>query len=150
MVFTKNHKYLQKVAISVQYGPDVMCRDKSSFAHCKLVVRNRFCGNKYYGRFCCRLDMIETYSFLTQSLLSNNPEKKKKNTYMFVGTWLTVTHLLSKSSTLPCLIFIFKILYWKWTNSRRSIVGLEWSQQQLYVTAFLKDDNKVGLKTFHY
>ena len=78
MVVTKNHKYLQKVAISVQYGPDVMCVDKSSFAHCKLVVRNRFCGNKYYGRFCCRLDMIETYSFLTQSLLSNNPEKKKK------------------------------------------------------------------------
>lgn len=41
-------------AVSVQYGPGEMCVDNPSFRQCKLVVRNKFCANKYYGKFCCR------------------------------------------------------------------------------------------------
>jgi len=40
--------------VSVQYGPGERCVDKPSFRQCKLVVRNKFCANKYYGQFCCR------------------------------------------------------------------------------------------------
>ena len=45
---------LQRLAISVQYGPGERCLDSPSFALCPLVVRNRMCGNKYYAGFCCR------------------------------------------------------------------------------------------------
>jgi len=41
-------------AVSVQYGPGERCVDNPSFRQCRLVVRNRFCANKYYGKFCCR------------------------------------------------------------------------------------------------
>ena len=44
----------QSVAISVQYGPGDRCLDEPAFPHCKLVVRNKLCSNKYYARFCCR------------------------------------------------------------------------------------------------
>ena len=45
----------RSVAISVQYGPGDQCRDQPAFTQCNLVVRNKFCSNKYYARFCCRL-----------------------------------------------------------------------------------------------
>jgi len=30
------------------------CKDNPYFANCKLIVKARYCGNKYYARFCCR------------------------------------------------------------------------------------------------
>ena len=53
---------LQRLAISVQYGPGERCLDSPSFALCPLVVRNRMCGNKYYAGFCCRSHIYVTVS----------------------------------------------------------------------------------------
>ncbi|XP_037820569.1 papilin isoform X5 [Lucilia sericata] len=30
------------------------CIDNEHFANCKLIVKGRYCKNKYYARFCCR------------------------------------------------------------------------------------------------
>ncbi len=30
------------------------CSDNPYFANCKLIVKARYCGNKYYAKFCCR------------------------------------------------------------------------------------------------
>lgn len=30
------------------------CQDRPSYSHCDKVVRHRFCGSRYYGRYCCR------------------------------------------------------------------------------------------------
>ena len=30
------------------------CVDNPYFANCKLIVKARYCGNKYYAKFCCR------------------------------------------------------------------------------------------------
>ncbi len=30
------------------------CVDNPHFANCKLIVRARYCMNKYYSKFCCR------------------------------------------------------------------------------------------------
>ena len=30
------------------------CVDNPYFANCKLIVKARYCGNKYYTKFCCR------------------------------------------------------------------------------------------------
>lgn len=30
------------------------CTDNPFFANCKLIVKARFCTNKYYARFCCK------------------------------------------------------------------------------------------------
>jgi len=30
------------------------CADNPYFANCKLIVKARYCGNKYYAKFCCR------------------------------------------------------------------------------------------------
>ena len=43
---------LQRLAISVQYGPGAV----------PPVVRNRMCGNKYYAGFCCRSHIYVTVS----------------------------------------------------------------------------------------
>ena len=36
----------------LQVQPD--CSDNPYFANCKLIVKARYCGNKYYAKFCCR------------------------------------------------------------------------------------------------
>ena len=54
MIHVMTRCVLQRLAISVQYGPGERCLDSPSFALCPLVVRNRMCGNKYYAGFCCR------------------------------------------------------------------------------------------------
>lgn len=33
---------------------DPNCTDNPFFANCKLIVKARFCTNKYYARFCCK------------------------------------------------------------------------------------------------
>jgi hypothetical protein len=30
------------------------CVDNPYFANCKLIVKAKYCGNKYYAKFCCR------------------------------------------------------------------------------------------------
>ncbi len=41
--------------ILVQYGPGDRCVDRDTFQHhCAKVVEHKYCGNKYYGSFCCR------------------------------------------------------------------------------------------------
>jgi len=30
------------------------CKDNPYFANCQLIVKARYCANKYYARFCCR------------------------------------------------------------------------------------------------
>jgi len=30
------------------------CVDNPYFANCKLIVKARYCANKYYAKFCCR------------------------------------------------------------------------------------------------
>ena len=55
-------RVLQRLAISVQYGPGERCLDSPSFALCPLLVRNRMCGNKYYAGFCCRSHIYVTVS----------------------------------------------------------------------------------------
>jgi len=43
------------VIISVeQIQVEEKCQDNPYFANCKLIVKARYCGNKYYARFCCR------------------------------------------------------------------------------------------------
>ena len=32
----------------------VQCVDMPQFANCKLIVRGKFCKNKYYSKFCCK------------------------------------------------------------------------------------------------
>jgi hypothetical protein len=40
--------------ISIHYGPGELCIDRKSYAHhCDTVVEHKFCGNKYYGQYCC-------------------------------------------------------------------------------------------------
>ncbi len=39
--------------ISIQYGPGQLCIDRPSYKHCDKVVEHKFCGNVYYGQFCC-------------------------------------------------------------------------------------------------
>jgi len=33
---------------------DASCTDNPYFANCKLIVKARYCGNRYYAKFCCR------------------------------------------------------------------------------------------------
>lgn len=40
-----NHRILQV---------DESCTDNPYFANCKLIVKARYCGNRYYAKFCCR------------------------------------------------------------------------------------------------
>ena len=40
--------------IRVQWGPGERCVDKPAYHHCEQVVKHRFCGDPYYGQFCCR------------------------------------------------------------------------------------------------
>ncbi len=39
--------------ISIQYGPGQLCIDRPSYKHCDKVVEHKFCGNIYYGQYCC-------------------------------------------------------------------------------------------------
>lgn len=40
--------------VRIQYGPGERCIDKPAYKHCAQVVKHKFCGNKYYGQYCCR------------------------------------------------------------------------------------------------
>ncbi|TRY63672.1 hypothetical protein TCAL_00430, partial [Tigriopus californicus] len=40
--------------IQIQYGPGELCIDRPSYKHCAQIVRYKFCGNRYYGQYCCR------------------------------------------------------------------------------------------------
>ncbi|CAL1266786.1 unnamed protein product [Larinioides sclopetarius] len=33
--------------------PDTTCIDNPQFSNCEVVVRNSYCSNKYFGKFCC-------------------------------------------------------------------------------------------------
>ena len=44
----------ESVAVSVQYGPGELCRDRPTFLQCSLVANYGLCSNKYYSQFCCR------------------------------------------------------------------------------------------------
>ena len=30
------------------------CTDNPFFANCRLIIKARYCTNKYYARFCCK------------------------------------------------------------------------------------------------
>ena len=50
------------------------CVDNPYFANCKLIVKARYCGNKYYAKFCCRSCTLagETDQVLSSRTRSNS------------------------------------------------------------------------------
>ena len=40
--------------VKVLFGPGSRCVDDPSYKHCDKVVKYKFCGNKYYGQYCCK------------------------------------------------------------------------------------------------
>lgn len=40
--------------ILIQFAPGERCFDSPAYSHCHQVVKYKFCGNKYYGQYCCR------------------------------------------------------------------------------------------------
>ena len=40
--------------ISVRFQGLGQCVDRPNFSHCDQVVKHKYCGNKYYGTFCCK------------------------------------------------------------------------------------------------
>ena len=44
---------IRRVAFKTLQVQDT-CVDNPYFANCKLIVKARYCGNKYYAKFCCR------------------------------------------------------------------------------------------------
>ncbi|CAL1266771.1 unnamed protein product [Larinioides sclopetarius] len=34
-------------------APDTACIDNPQFSNCEVIVRNSYCSNKFYGKFCC-------------------------------------------------------------------------------------------------
>ncbi|XP_055949212.1 papilin-like isoform X1 [Argiope bruennichi] len=34
-------------------SPNTTCIDNPQFSNCEVIVRNRYCNNKFYGKFCC-------------------------------------------------------------------------------------------------
>ena len=59
----------ESVAVSVQYGPGELCRDRPTFLQCSLVANYGLCSNKYYSQFCCR--SVSSPTILLQSLQSH-------------------------------------------------------------------------------
>nr|XP_045610870.1 papilin-like [Procambarus clarkii] len=55
------------------------CTDNPFFANCKLIVRARYCTNKYYARFCCRsCTLAGQLPFEGPHLLSYPPSSKRR------------------------------------------------------------------------
>ena len=40
--------------VSVRFEGLGECVDRPTFSHCDQVVKHKYCGNKYYGIFCCK------------------------------------------------------------------------------------------------
>ena len=40
--------------VKVQFGMGARCVDDPAYTHCDKIVQYKFCGNKYYGQYCCK------------------------------------------------------------------------------------------------
>ena len=41
-------------SIKVRFGMGSRCVDDPTYTHCDKIVQYKFCGNKYYGQYCCK------------------------------------------------------------------------------------------------
>ena len=41
-------------SIKVRFGVGSRCVDDPTYTHCDKIVQYKFCGNKYYGQYCCK------------------------------------------------------------------------------------------------
>jgi len=39
--------------ISVNDGPSSSCTDSPAYSHCDKIVEHKYCGNKYFAKYCC-------------------------------------------------------------------------------------------------